>query len=114
MFFPFVILFLASLATGSNAQKVEYMTFAGLGRQIPISTEVQTAMSQLNRYCGNGGYSYRPSSSYYRPSSSYYRPSSSYYRPTSNGPNLGSLISPVVFGLATGAGIAAVGNLLGK
>merc|ERR1719318_1854368 len=100
MFFPFVFLFLAYLATGSNPEKVEHLTFAGLDRQVPISAEVKTAMSQLNRYCGSGGY--------------YYRPSSSYYRPTSSGPNLGSLISPVVFGLATGAGIAAVGSLLGK
>merc|ERR1719318_186348 len=100
MFFPLILLFLASLATGSNVEKVEFRTFAGLDRQVPISAEVQTAMSQLNRYCGSGGY--------------YYRPSSSYYRPTSSGPNLGSLISPVVFGLATGAGIAAVGSLLGK
>merc|ERR1711915_482650 len=65
-----------------------------------IDNDVLDAMSQLNRYCGSGGYSY------YRPTygSSYYYPSN--YRPT--GPNLSNLITPVVFGLAaaTGLGLA--------
>merc|ERR1711872_325809 len=65
-----------------------------------IDNDVLDAMSQLNRYCGSGGYSY------YRPNygSSYYYPSN--YRPT--GPNLSNLITPVVFGLAaaTGLGLA--------
>merc|ERR1712083_894883 len=65
-----------------------------------IDNDVLDAISQLNRYCGSGGYSY------YRPTygSSYYYPSNC--RPT--GPNLSNLITPVVFGLAaaTGLGLA--------
>merc|ERR1711915_907541 len=65
-----------------------------------IDNDVLDAMSQLNRNCGSGGYSY------YRPTygSSYYYPNN--YRPT--GPNLSNLITPVVFGLAaaTGLGLA--------
>merc|ERR1719309_1729216 len=65
-----------------------------------IDNDVLDAMSQLNRYCGSGSYSY------YRPTygSSYYYPSN--YRPT--GPNLSNMITPVVFGLAaaTGLGLA--------
>merc|ERR1719450_43010 len=102
MNFPLVLIFLTFLSVYSNATKMEFRSYIGLEQQVPISSEVRSAMSHMNRYCGNGGYSYRPS---------YYRPS--YNQPYNTGPNLASLISPVVFGLATGAGLAAVGNILG-
>merc|ERR1711892_162871 len=94
MFYSLALLFLSGFAAEASAENVEYRAFAGLNEQIPLSAEVRTAMSQLNRYCGSGSYSYRPS--------------------YNSGPNLGSLISPIVFGLATGAGLGIVGNLLGK
>merc|ERR1711892_17189 len=105
MFYSLVLLFLSGFAPEAFAEKVEYRAFAGLDEQIQLSAEVRTAMTQLNRYCGSGSYSYRPS----------YNSGYSSYRPSYNsGPNLGSLISPIVFGLAAGAGLGIVGNLLGK
>merc|ERR1711875_21017 len=97
MFSTVLLLLLAYLSMECDAIDVKYEEYRGLDKQVPISSEVRSAMIQLNRYCGGGGYSYRPT----------------YYRPTTTGPNLGSLISPVVFGLATGAGLAALGNLIG-
>merc|ERR1711972_686631 len=85
------VAFSSSSAKGESAKKMNPMVNDG------ISATIKTAMVQLNRYCGSGSYSY------YRPT--YYRPS---------GPSLSSLISPVVFGLATGAGLGLVGNLIGK
>merc|ERR1719483_26793 len=95
-----VFVFIFSVAAGTIAEKVQYKSYSGLDREITIPTEVETAMSQLNRYCG--------SDSYNRPTS-YYRPTNNY----NNGHNLGDLLSPVVFGLATGAGIGLIGNILG-
>merc|ERR1712228_353663 len=87
---------LFSISFGSSADYLAYTSYAGLEVQdrSTMSDEVVTAMDQLNRYCGGGSYYYRPSHG--------------------SGPNLGNLISPVVFGLATGAGLAAVGSLFGK
>merc|ERR1712025_1206337 len=61
-----------------------YKPYAGLDREIEMDTNVETAMAQLNRYCGPGSYSY----SYYRPS--YYRPS--YSQPAGN---FGNILTPL-------------------
>merc|ERR1711915_838987 len=96
MFATLVLLSLFFISFASSADYLAYTSYAGLEVQdwSTMSDKVVTAMDQLNRYCGGGTYYYRPSHG--------------------SGPNLGNLISPVVFGLATGAGLAAVGSLLGK
>merc|ERR1711915_462906 len=96
MFATLVLLSLFSISFGSSSDYLAYTSYAGLEvqDQSTMSTEVMTAMDHLNRYCGGGSYYYRPS--------------------YGCGPNLGNLISPVVFGLATGARLAAVGSLFGK
>merc|ERR1719483_995071 len=104
-----VFVFIFSVATGTGADKVQYKSYSGLDREINIPTDVETAMSQLNRYCGSGSYNYNNYNSNYNRPTSYYRPTNNY----NNGHNLGDLLSPVVFGLATGAGIGLIGNILG-
>merc|ERR1712025_339645 len=77
-----------------------YLPYAGLDREIEMDTNVETAMAQLNRYCGSGSYSY------YRPT--YYRPS---YSQPNYGPTIPNILTPVVFGLAAVTSLAAASSL---
>merc|ERR1712215_82991 len=92
-----VYLFIFSFTAGVLTDAVIYKSYPGLDRKIEMSSSVATAMSKLNRYCGPGSYHYSPT----------------YYRPSHG--NLGTLLSPVVFGLATAAtvagGVALVSSL---
>merc|ERR1739844_42145 len=109
-----LMLVISTVAT--SARTHTYKPYAGIDKEIEMDQDVEAALSDLNRYHGNGGYSYYPShhhsSSYYRPSysQSYYRPSYSQpnYRPSSN---LGNILTPVVFGLSAATGLAAVSSL---
>merc|ERR1711936_359306 len=85
-----VYIFIFSVATGVLADTLTYKTYAGLERKIEMSPSVMTAMSQLNRYCGNGNYHYTPT----------------YYRPSYHGPSTGNLGTLLMFGLATAATVA--------
>merc|ERR1712236_111058 len=82
-----VYLFIFSFTAGVLTDAVTYKSYPGLDRKIEMSSSVATAMSKLNRYHGHGSYHYAPTY--------YYRPS-----------HLGTLLSPVVFGLATAATVA--------
>merc|ERR1712215_46017 len=86
-----VSLFIFSFTAGVLTDAVIYKSYPGLDRKIEMSSSVATAMSKLNRYHGHGSYHYTPT----------------YYRPNHHGHgNLGTLLSPVVFGLATAATVA--------
>merc|ERR1712215_672 len=81
-------LFIFSFTAGVLTDAVTYKSYPGLDKKIEMSSSVATAMSKLNRYCGQGSYHYSPT----------------YYRPNHHGH--GTLLSPVVFGLATAATVA--------
>merc|ERR1711872_338139 len=88
-------LLIAAVASVALAETDFYKAYAGLDREIEMDTNVETAMAQLNRYCGGGSYNYRPT----------------YYRPSYNGPTAGNILTPVVFGLAAATGLAAASSL---
>merc|ERR1739844_767479 len=100
-------LMLVISAVATSARTHTYKPYAGIDKEIEMDQDVEAALSDLNRYHGNGGYSYYPS---HHHSSSYYRPSYSQpnYRPSSN---LGNILTPVVFGLSAATGLAAVSSL---
>merc|ERR1712168_219702 len=116
MFITALMLVISAVATSAVARTHIYQPYAGIDKEIQMDQDVETALSDLNRYHGSGGYSYYPShhhsSSYYRPSysQSYYTPSYSQpnYRPSSN---LGNILTPVVFGLSAATGLAAASSL---
>merc|ERR1739846_187760 len=91
-------LMLVISAVATSARTHTYKPYAGIDKEIEMDQDVEAALSDLNRYHGNGGYSYYPS---HHHSSSYYRPSS----------NLGNILTPVVFGLSAATGLAAVSSL---
>merc|ERR1711909_221915 len=97
-----LLLVISAVATSAVARTDIYQPYAGIDREIEMTTNVEAALSELNRYHGHGGYSYYPS---YHHSSSYYR--QSYYRPSSN---LGNILTPVVFGLSAATGLAAASS----
>merc|ERR1739844_864043 len=90
-----VYLFIFSFTAGVLTDAVIYKSYPGLDRKIEMSSSVATAMSKLNRYHGHGSYHYTPNHHGHG--------------------NLGTLLSPVVFGLATAAtvagGVALVSSL---
>merc|ERR1711909_131288 len=96
-----LLLVISAVATSAVARTDIFQPYAGIDREIEMTTNVEAALSELNRYHGHGGYSYY--SSYYRPSYS-----QSYYRPSSN---LGNILTPVVFGLSAATGLAAASSL---
>merc|ERR1712168_1481542 len=102
-----LMLVISAVATSAVARTHTYQPYAGIDKEIEMDQDVETALSDLNRYHGSGGYSYYPS---HHHSSSYYRPSYSQpnYRPSSN---LGNILTPVVFGLSAATGLAAASSL---
>merc|ERR1712179_455577 len=56
-----LLLVISAVATSAVARTDIFQPYAGIDREIEMTTNVEAALSELNRYHGHGGYSYYPS-----------------------------------------------------